>query len=59
MQFNSTTQFVNINRYPDYQNEYAQGASSNPNPLTLTPGNMRFSIPIVRQAGGPQLTGKT
>ena len=37
IEFNSTTQFVNVDRYPDYQNKYAQGASANNNPPTLIP----------------------
>ena len=48
IQFTSTTQMVNVNRYPDYQNEYAQGGVQGGafNPLS------NFSW-------GPQITGQT
>ncbi|WP_332733880.1 SusC/RagA family TonB-linked outer membrane protein [Flavihumibacter sp.] len=51
IQFNSSTQFVTVNRIPDHQNEYAQGSSTNTDYAAF---NAKSNL-----SWGPRITGQT
>ncbi|MBR2649542.1 MAG: SusC/RagA family TonB-linked outer membrane protein [Sediminibacterium sp.] len=56
VEINSSYQLVNANRFPDFQNEYAQGTSTGAATATTTVGVYN---PLASTSWGPRITGQT